>query len=542
MYNEYFGLRETPFSIAPDPRYLYMSEKHREALAHLVYGVGSQGGFVLLTGEVGTGKTTVCRCLLEQIPGDCEVAFVLNPKLSSLELLATICDEFEIARPAENGRGKILIDLINTYLLNTHASGRRAVLIIDEAQNLSVEVLEQLRLLTNLETDRCKLLQVILLAQPEFNDLLARPEMRQLAQRITARYHLGSLTLTELDAYLSHRLQVAGLGSLRRDLFPGRSLRLLHRLSGGIPRLINVLCDRALLGTYVREQSVVTTAILRQAAKEVFGESRQVRSAHRRLPWRGVMAFALVVAGVAFAGVYRQVLVAPPSASSSSLQTPQVEASVSDNSLAEAVPLRWPPDIDRANSEELAFSSLFRLWGLDDSQRGADICGFADQNGLGCLRGRDSLRTLAFLDRPAVLAIYDEAGAPYFATLVATSGAQATLDMGGALYAVDVAELQRRWQGEFTLLWRYPPGYRGVLRRGDAGAPVQWLARKLALAAGEALPEEGTYRFDEKMAARVRAFQLSAGLEPDGLVGARTLVRLNSLTGEAVPVLERTGG
>ena len=269
MYREYFGFTGSPFSIAPDPRYLYLSEQHREALAHLLYGLSCDGGFVLLTGDVGTGKTTVCRCFLEQLPDYCDVAYILNPKLTARELLSTICDEFCIQYLSSSKSIKAFVDLLNAFLLESHAKGRKALLVIDEAQNLSPTVLEQIRLLTNLETDERKLLQIILLGQPELRHLLARPAMSQLAQRIVARYHLGPLKKGEVAAYVNHRLTVAGL---RTQVFPPATINRLYRLSKGIPRLINVLCDRALLGAYVRGRDRVDGAILASAAREVFGE------------------------------------------------------------------------------------------------------------------------------------------------------------------------------------------------------------------------------------------------------------------------------
>lgn len=269
MYLEHFGLEETPFSIVPDPRYLYMSKGHREALAHLRYGISNNAGFVMLTGEVGAGKTTICRSLLKQMPQDIETAFILNPRLTVEELLASVCDEFRIHYPAGNASVKVFVDKINEYLLSVHRSGRRAVLIIEEAQNLSPGVLEQLRLLTNLETDRRKLLQIILLGQPELRDILGRPELRQLAQRITARYHLGPLSGEELDAYVAHRTAVAGCSD---RLFPSALMPKLFQLSSGIPRVINVICDRALLGACVEGQHVVSSATLLRAAAEVSGE------------------------------------------------------------------------------------------------------------------------------------------------------------------------------------------------------------------------------------------------------------------------------
>jgi len=259
MYLSYFGLAEAPFSIAPAPRYLYMSQRHQDALAHLLYGVNGEGGFVLLTGEVGTGKTTISRCLLEQIPETCDVAYIFNPKLTVEELLSTICVEFGIVCPPRNTSIKVFVDCINAHLLDAHAKGRHSVLIIDEAQNLSAEVLEQMRLLTNLETNERKLLQIILIGQPELAAMLERQELRQLAQRIVARYHLGNLSKTEVVAYVQHRLEVAGT---QRQLFPLAIMGRLHRLSGGIPRIINVLCDRALLGTYAQGKERVDRATL----------------------------------------------------------------------------------------------------------------------------------------------------------------------------------------------------------------------------------------------------------------------------------------
>src|SRR4030067_2403998 len=203
MYNDYFGLKETPFSIAPDPRYLYMSEQHREAMAHLIYGFNSDGGFVLLTGEIGTGKTTICRCLLEQMHKNSSIAFIINPKLTVEELLATICDEFGIKYPEGNTSIKVFVDLINAFLLDANAKGYKCLLIIDEAQNLNADVLEQLRLLTNLETNQHKLLQIILLGQPELRDKLSQPELQQLGQRVIATPHLGPLSKKDDTAYVN---------------------------------------------------------------------------------------------------------------------------------------------------------------------------------------------------------------------------------------------------------------------------------------------------------------------------------------------------
>ncbi len=273
MYQSHFGLAEAPFSIAPDPRFLYLSHRHQEALAHLLYGVRGEGGFVLLTGDVGAGKTTVCRCLLDQIPESCDVAYIFNPRLTVEELLSTICAEFRIACPPGNASIKVFVDCLNEHLLAAHARGRHAVLIIDEAQNLSAEVLEQMRLLTNLETSQRKLLQIILIGQPELATMLARPELRQLAQRIVARYHLGPLTRAEITTYVRHRLEVAGA---TRQPIPASLMGRLYRLSGGVPRVINVICDRALLGAFVQGKERVDSTTLAQ------GGPRGARSAQGR--------------------------------------------------------------------------------------------------------------------------------------------------------------------------------------------------------------------------------------------------------------------
>ena len=270
MYKEYFGLKENPFSIAPDPRYFYMSKGHSEALAHLLYGVNTDGGFILLTGEVGTGKTMVCRCLLDHLPENSEVAFILNPKLTVEELLATICDEFGIKYPEGNTSNKIFVSAINEYLLNAHEKGKRAILIIEEAQHLSIDVLEQIRLLTNLETSQRKLLQIVLLGQPELRQLLVQPQLRQLNQRITVRYHLSPLLKEEITAYVNHRLRVAGL--IRGQLFSEKTLVELYRLTGGIPRLINIICERALIGAFVEGKERVDNKILLTATREVSGK------------------------------------------------------------------------------------------------------------------------------------------------------------------------------------------------------------------------------------------------------------------------------
>ena len=291
MYTSFFGITEKPFAITPDPRYLYLSERHAEALAHLLYGIDDAGGFVQLTGEVGTGKTTMVRSFLTELPEHADVALILNPRVTPEEFLLEIADELHVAVPA-TGRGsvKAIVDGLNAFLLERHALGRRVVVIVDEAQQLSADVLEQVRLLTNLETATRKLLQIILVGQPELRDVLARNDLRQLAQRITGRYHLDPLSAEESAAYVRHRMRVAGAIG---EVFTDGALRELHRLAGGVPRLINVIADRALLGAYTAEQRRVSPALIRHAAAEVHGRSTAAR-------W--LLATAAVATGAAATG------------------------------------------------------------------------------------------------------------------------------------------------------------------------------------------------------------------------------------------------
>ncbi len=334
MYAQFFGLKREPFSIAPDPRYLFMSERHREALAHLLYGLGAGGGFVLLTGEIGAGKTTVCRCFLEQVPKRCNVAYIFNPKLTVEELLRSVCDEFRIPYRHE-GPGlptaKDYVDALNEFLLKTHAVGQNNVLIIDEAQNLSPDVLEQLRLLTNLETRERKLLQIILIGQPELRDMLAGPGLEQLAQRVVARYHLDALSETETAQYIKHRLAVAGMtGVIPIDR---EARKRIFELSRGVPRRINLLCDRALLGAYSSGTPRVGAAIVEKAAREVFDRAEFAPSRDPRVRRAAVFGIgAAVGAALLGLGVWlsgggsKRTEAAAPQAAASTPQAPAASA------------------------------------------------------------------------------------------------------------------------------------------------------------------------------------------------------------------------
>jgi len=526
MYNEYFGFKEAPFSIAPDPQFLYMSERHREALAHLVYGLKTDGGFVLLTGEVGTGKTTVCQCLLEQVPENSEIAFVLNPKLSVIELLATICDELGISYPQGNTSNKVFIDALNQFLLHAHSQGRKTVLIIDEAQNLNTEVLEQVRLLTNLETHKQKLLQVIMLGQPELKQILELPELRQLAQRITARYHLEPLSKNEIQAYVAHRLAVAGV---ERPLFPAATSSKLYQLSGGVPRLINLLCDRALLGAYVNDQHEVCPDLLAAAATEVFGDRAATQHKSNTPVWQwALLALVLIGGSVLLLQTYLNHQLA---------QSPAPAVKVPIARSTPEVPLQWdsPEPIER--SSVLAYRALFASWGHQYSAARGTATAQAEQLGFQLLLKRGSLGRLRQLDRPAVLKLVDPQGQEFYATLTGLSEQSATLVIGEKVQLIPLTLLNKQWFGEYALLWQAPPHFDGAIKPGDQGQEVQWLEERMALLHQRGTRDGAEPVLDGLLLEEVQKFQAESGLEPDGIVGTYTLILLNSRTGSGYPSL-----
>ena len=539
MYNKYFGLKNTPFSIAPDPRFLYMSEQHREALAHLMYGLNSEGGFVLLTGEVGTGKTTVCRCLLDQIPVISTIAFIFNPKLTVEELLATICDEFEIKYPEDTSSIKVFVDLINDYLLKSHAEGRKAVLIIDEAQNLTADVLEQLRLLTNLETNQCKLLQIVLLGQPELKTKLEQPELRQLSQRIIARYHLDSLSKKDVGAYVTHRLSVAGL---QKQLFPDSTITKLYQLSGGIPRIINVLCDRALLGTFTQGKNRVSRSTLSKAAREVFGRSYDNSGYWKAAAWALFLTVS-IVAGVILSTTFYNI--EPIKVIKHALVNEAIiEATVLPAPARHPLDkLRWPEAQPIEESLNLAYKSLFNQWGiLYNPDNNVPVCQQAETNNLRCLEDLGSMNILRNLNRPVVLKLIDENGLKYYATLTSLNNNSAFLQVGTVALEVDIPDIESQWSGNYMLLWKTPPGYVGDMVPGWKNTLVPWLEKKLAVLQKRKIEAPRNTVFNTNLIGHVKKFQLSNGLVPDGIVGTNTLILLNTATDKSLPVLNKDRG
>ena len=537
MFLSHFGLREPPFSITPDPRFLYMSARHREALAHLVYGVGEHGGFVQLTGEVGTGKTSVCRCLLEQVPSHVDLALVLNPRLSPVELLAAVCDELRIPYPAGTTSSKELVDRLYRHLLDAHTRGRRTVLIIDEAQSLAPEVLEEVRLLTNLETTREKLLQVILIGQPELAAILDQPKLRQLAQRVTARYHLEPLSPGETRAYVRHRLAVAGRGG---PVFTGAAMRMLYRRSRGIPRLINAIADRALLGAFTRERAQVDGETVRRAAAEVLGQS--ARSWRR---WGHRAAAAALVAGAAGVGLVllapaelgrseaRREGVAGGSSSLAAARASVVSAASTTKDAAPAKPAEPRPPLHLADAlrdpglpatKVDALAVLRSLWGADPAGAWPD-CDGSPVGALECVAAVGTWQKLRRLDVPAVLELADPEGQPRYGVLTSLTPSGATLRFGDRVVTASLAEVEPFWDGAFVVLWRPPPGTL-PLRRGARGPAADWLRQRLARTDGSHAPIERGQPYDDALWRRVVAFQQARSLEPDGVVGRETAILL----------------
>jgi len=514
MYTRFFGLTEKPFAITPDPRYLYLSERHAEALAHLLYGIDEAGGFVQLTGEVGTGKTTTVRGLLAELPEHADIALILNPRLSPVEFLATICDELHVELPVSARQSiKEIVDRLNVFLLAAHGSGRRVVVIVDEAQQLSADVLEQVRLLTNLETATTKLLQIILVGQPELRDLLERNDLRQLAQRITGRYHLDPLSEDESAAYIRHRLRVAGATG---DIFTPSALRTAHQRTGGVPRLLNVVADRALLGAYTRESRMVTPDLVRAAAREIGGPGR--------MGWRRVRRLGAVVALIACVAIGTALVIRHSPAST----TPKVGTAAPLPTPAPTAAASPPPSLndflaahaaDTDNSA--AFQGLFGLWqtALDTNAAAAPACEQAAVAGLECHADKGSFAELRLYNRPAILTLALPDGATRQVVLAALEDQSALLRAGSATFRVDLSELEPLWFGDYLILWKPPVSPSGLIRPGTRGPEVTWLKQRLGDETGAGRADDA---YDAALSRALSTFQRDHHLASDGLAGTRT--------------------
>jgi len=560
LYQDHFGIRENPFSIIPDPNYLFMSQRHQEALAHLAYGISGHGGFVLLTGEVGTGKTTICRALIENLPEGADLALILNPKLSEPELLAAICDEMRISYPADTTSLKVFFDLINDHLLDAHARGRNPVLMIDEAQNLTNPVLELIRLLTNLETHEKKLLQIILVGQPELNQILAQPAQRQTAQRISARYHLMPLTLSECRRYINHRLAVAGLED---NVFSPSASKAIFKSARGIPRLINSICDRSLLAAYVKGHNQIGKKLAKSAADEVFG-TQAVPS--KTSVW-GSLCLVLVSVGLLMwvgldpykTGIKDKLVhVADPILPVTPTEKPVVQAEEADTeNKAEGEDISktegtFLDHMIQAGTPDRAFQNLFSIWQHDFSKlKGLSPCEKAKLAGLSCGQGQTDIAGLKAINRPVVASFVMPDGEHIFGVITSivnsANGEQITIEFAQRSLTLNSNAFSLRWPGDFLVLWKANPNISRPLTFGQQGKDVQELRRVLALsgyADGQYdLLGKGSLFFGPSLREKLRVFQSEHGLSVDGTATPETLMRITGVaeTTAVEPIYRKKG-
>ena len=546
MYLTYFNLNEAPFSITPDPAFVFLSPRHRDALAHLLYGIGKggSGGFVQLTGEVGTGKTTLCRVLLEQIPEGTRIALLLNPLVTPRELLAAVSAELEIDISDSIDSTRLLVDGLNRYLLDAHDRGERVVVVIDEAQNLSPEALEQIRLLTNLETSKEKLLQIVLLGQPELRELLQRRNLRQLAQRITARYHLMPLGPKDTHLYIRHRMQIAGA---QRNPFRRSAMNALFQRSQGIPRLINIIADRALVAAFAKERLDVTTAMVHAAANEVQLGEKQVRRLY--WPWLAGAAAILVLAvtslfllgGFDSAGNEQaaqtvQMQTLPEPTSTEELSPPIVVATAE----ADVGPVAGPQPVTTLDSgwldghQGVVWQELAAVWHDNDAARTIQTA-CDGENGLGyaCLRHQGSWSRIRHLGLPVVLVLQGEPA--NFLLLRGIDGERLLVGDAEQPLTVSREAVDAHWFGTYIVAWPQAAGWPAEVQRGDSGPAV---ATIMAMASRVDLPYFGGHVFDGNFESWLKSFQIRNGLEADGIVGKNTLLHLMTASIEDPQLLQ----
>ena len=523
MYCEHFGFREKPFSMTPDPRFIFLSRNHREAFAHLLYGIDNRAGFIALTGEVGAGKTTVLRTLLTQLdPERYCTSLIFNPSPSPLELLRSINREYGI--PSEGNDPARLLESLNEFLLEQNRSGKTVVLVIDEAQHLGPPVLEQVRLISNLETDTEKLVQIVLAGQPELGRILKRTELRQLDQRISVRYHLQPMDFGDTVGYIKHRLKVVnGKGKAQ---FTSEALRLIYRYSGGLPRLINIACDRALLAAYTKDTEQITAGITRAAVADV--KKSVPRPAWHLAAGLGAVMVLLIAAAFFYLGGARP---AGRTAETPVAKQPVVRMKVK---LPEETPLDLAKELAGRSAREdvrAAFDAVAAAWKVAPANGGTDLRDArsleraARERGLSLLRYSGNLDFLLRTDSPVLLEMKIPGSEER--RLIALTGAKGgklqvrpVLGGNGWLSAADV---ERYWTGECFILWRnalnLPP-----MRPGSRGAHVKKLQGLLAEAKTYEGQETGVY--DRKTRASVLAFQSARGINQNGLAGQWTLMLL----------------
>ncbi len=580
MYLEFFGISDKPFQITPDTRFLYLTPRHRDGLAHLLYGADEAGGFILLTGEVGTGKTMLCRSVLEQMPEHVNVALILNPRQSSKELIASICDELNIPYRRSTTSLKYLVDRLNLYLLKQHAQGKRTVLVIDEAQNLRAEVLEQIRLLTNLEVATQKLLQIILIGQPELQAILARPELRQLTQRITARFHLTPLSKEETAAYIRHRLQIVGF---KGELFSKGAVQMVHQLSDGVPRLVNNICERSMMGAYGENVHRIDKNLVRKAAGEVLQPTERFQP----MQWvaggaiaAGTAALLLSIWGMLPSASQESYANVEPSTAVTRTESLASQATINDKPItidsenSAVVTKRSVEVLEPAVSQQQtlsqvsspakrnsksflnlindsslradnnkAFTTMFSYWGHSYPElKGDTACERATAAALSCIFGKAGWDEIRQHNRPAVLEIINTAGKRKQIVVLALQGSQVSLNIGGKVVTTNTESVDPYWYGNYLLLWRPPPAGSNVLKEGLIGKDVGWLRDQLDRIEGKAIStdEKKKLSFDPTLKWRVMEFQRVRGLDVDGVAGRETMIEINSAVNDrSTPLLWR---
>lgn len=557
MYTAHFGLKAAPFSLTPDPQYLYLSERHREALSQLEYGISESSGFVLLSGEVGTGKTTLCRCLMARLPENVDVIFLANPCSSPIELFTTLFDELRIHHD-DSFTLKDFNDILKTYLTTARAVGRSTVVMLDEAQNLSVAVLEQVRLLNNLETENHKLLQIILVGQPELNNVLRRKNLRQLSQRVTARIHLTSLSFKDTQAYVEHRLAIAGV---RKPLFTKPAMRQIYQYSRGIPRLINIICERALLDGYLENQAIIKPNTVNKAIRGVGNRYFQQQTAFR---WAfGALLLTVLIAVI----VYKDAWLPQtwqqwaktafrgqetenrgqhsPNSIPTVLPAPQPVVTPANPPVppppVAALPVPPPPPADPnlldllnnsaiPSDTQAAFSTLFKLWNVDyNNLQGKTACERAATQGLACLYHTGNWDDIRRFNRPTIIELITDKSKAHHVTVLKLKENVATLSFGGQTYQFPTSKISEYWLGAFLILWKPPATPIPVLKQGVKNESVKWIRRQLNALQNTVEDEKNlSASFDNALKRRITDFQRQQNMTADGVAGEKTLLLISA--------------
>ena len=552
IYQQYFALNCEPFSIVPDPGFLYPSSQHRQAVAHLKYGLDREGGFVLLTGEVGTGKTTLTRTLLKRIPAHVRVAYVLNSTLEVTDVLASICQELSIDLPksSKTSLTKNCIDALNSDLITAHAAGKKTLVVIEEAQNLTPEVLEILRLLSNLETATHKLLHILLVGQPELLETLAQKDQRQLNQRVVARFHLLPLAKSDVANYVNHRLHHAGAN---RAIFESAAMTRLFKLTKGVPRLINLICHHALLAAYATGAKTVSAKLVKNAAKEIFDTQIVEKNSSRK--W----LVALFIAGI-FS------LLIAERYDSSQLNNPVEEAEIIVD-VEPVIPEQAQPLIEVVESEEILmeplmqavvpvsepdvtqdppavltnpFADLFAAWSIEVEPLFSEeeVFALAEINNLGAEKLTDAENfQLVAIDRPGIIWIKEDNGRLKSHLLMALDDESVLLKTDSGDRRESLQWFNERWNGAYLFLWHSPSDIKS-LRLGDKDSiALDWVQSQLQLIDSNYLPFITGGNYTEVIRNRVLDFQTLQGIRADGVVGRQTIMRLNQLADPNIPRL-----